>query len=413
LIAGALLIFPGAGRALADPPSITIDQPAGDSTKSAAFAISGSAHQDGTDAVITSIKITLADEDGWITPVEQNYTGTAGGVFSGGGDSVSFNWTNIGASIAKYNGPYTVTVKAYGQYRTTFSGTQTVNNTVINTFHVVIPPATPSGVSATKPDDSTVATIKWTKNAEPDLYGYKIYRSYAGASAKPVGEVDATKTSFTDDLAGQPAGQYKYGVYAVRHARSCKSPNNVDTECTRPINSAQAGQSGSVTVRGQTTTTTTIKKSTGGGSSSGGSSSGGSTSGGSSSGGTTSGGSTSGTGTRSGTARSGNTGGFAPGGDVDLSQFGSLLNPKARNGSSSGSPREADGTYDPTLPYGERPLSKPKDDNTLISIGGADIPAPSDDWVKFIGAGALVTSLLVHVLWFKQQVDRIPLEAID
>ena len=50
---------------------------------------------------------------------------------------------------------------------------------------------------------------------------------------------------------------------------------------------------------------------------------------------------------------------------------------------------------------------------TLRTHGGADIPVPSDDWVKFIGAGALVTSVLVHVLWFKQQVDRIPLEAID
>jgi hypothetical protein len=98
---------------------------------------------------------------------------------------------------------------------------------------------------------------------------------------------------------------------------------------------------------------------------------------------------------------------------VDLSQFGSLLNPKARNGSM---PRvtEPDGTFDETLPYGEQPVKKPSDnDNTLISIGGASIPQPSDDWVKFIGLGSLTTALLVHVLWFKQQVDRLPLEAID
>ena len=40
-------------------------------------------------------------------------------------------------------------------------------------------------------------------------------------------------------------------------------------------------------------------------------------------------------------------------------------------------------------------------------------PAPSDDWVKFIGAGSLMTALLVHVLWFKQQVDSVPLETIE
>jgi hypothetical protein len=408
LIAGVLLIFPNANPAMAtNEPTVTVSSPSDDFLAQAPFPITGSAHAEGNQGVITKLSVTLSGDDGWTAPTTQNYSGSAGGVFSGGGGDVSFNWAN---NAPAYNGPYTVTVVAQGTYQA--FGTRDTNPTTVHrTVHVEIPPATPTGVSASKPDDSTVATVKWNKNAEPDMAGYDIWRSYQGAAAKRIGGTDASKTSFTDDLAGQAPGQYKYGVYAVRHARSCKSSSNVDEACSRPIASKQAGQSSAVTVRGQTTTTTTIKKSGGGGSTGGGSTGGGSTGGGSTGGGSTSGGSTSG-GTKSGGARSGATGGFAPGGEVDLSKFGSLLNPGAKSGGSS-RVTEPDGTFDETLPYGERPVNKPKDDNSLITIGGASLPKPSDDWVKFIGLGSFVTALLVHVLWFKQQVDRLPLEALE
>ena len=32
--------------------------------------------------------------------------------------------------------------------------------------------------------------------------------------------------------------------------------------------------------------------------------------------------------------------------------------------------------------------------------------------MKFLGAGSLATALLVHVLWFKGQVDNFPLESV-
>ena len=80
----------------------------------------------------------------------------------------------------------------------------------------------------------------------------------------------------------------------------------------------------------------------------------------------------------------------------------------------SGQPID-EGTYDGELPYDttEKPVnSGTGKDDSLISLGGTDIPAPNEDWVQFIGAGSLVTALLVHVLWFKQQVDALPLETI-
>ncbi|MDP1795626.1 MAG: hypothetical protein Q8K63_15925, partial [Acidimicrobiales bacterium] len=105
--------------------------------------------------------------------------------------------------------------------------------------------------------------------------------------------------------------------------------------------------------------------------------------------------------------------GFAPDGNVDLSQFGGLLGGNGRMPGVGG--QEDEGTYDGELPYdpSEQPIESGDGDDSLISIGGASVPAPNEDWVKFIGAGSFVTALLVHVLWFKQQVDAIPLEAID
>jgi hypothetical protein len=411
LVAGVLLTFPGAHRALAAAPTVSIDSPGTDKVETP-FAIAGSAHQDGNEATINSIKIELIDDDDWSPTVTQNYTagGSNSSIFSGSGDTVSFNWGGIGSAIARYNGPYTVAVTVVGSYRQPLGGTQSQSNKVSKSFRVEIPPATPSGVSASMPADSTVATVKWNKNPEVDIAGYAIVRSYAGASGKTIAGVDATKTSYTDDLAGQAPGQYKYAVIAVRHARSCKSGSNVDEACSRTVPGKASAYSAPVTVRGQTTTTTTIKKSGGGGSTGGGGSNGG---GGGGSGGGTTTTLRNNSGASSGGARSGATGGFAPGGDVDLSKFGSLLNPGARSGSGSSRVTEPDGTFDETLPYGERPVAKPKDDNSLITIGGASLPKPSDDWVKFIGLGSFVTALLVHVLWFKQQVDRLPLEALE
>jgi hypothetical protein len=403
LIALALLAIPG--RALAtNEPTVTVNSPADASVQAAPFAITGTAHAEGNQGTITKLSVSLSSDDGYTSPPTQNYPPT-GGIFSGGGSDVSFNWAN---NSPTYNGPYTVTVVSQGQYQSL--GTRDTGlTTVRKTFHVEIPPAIPTGVSATKASDSAMVTVKWNKNTEPDIAGYAIVRSYAGAAGRTIAGVDASKTSYTDDLAGQAAGQYRYAVIAVRHARSCKSANDVDEACSRTIPGKQSAYSSSITVQGTApTTTTTIKKSGGGGGSSGGGSNGGGTT-------TTVPGSTSGSSTgKNGAGYKTGTGGagFPSGGEVDLSQFGKLLNPSARS-TGSGHATEPDGTYGDTLPYGEKALAKPNDDKNLITIGGASIPKPSDDWVKFIGLGSFVTALLVHVLWFKQQVDRLPLETLN
>lgn len=408
LIALALLAVPGANRALGAPPAVSIDSPVADATKRDPFAISGSLQQAGSDAVILDAKVKLSDDESWLPPVEHAYVAGGGNnslIFSGGGASVSFNWANI---APRYNGPYTVTVTARGQYRT-LTGTETPSSEVSKSFHVEFPPTKPTGVTADKPDDTSLVTVNWAANPESDIAGYLVYRSYAGDAGKQIGSVDGTKHAYTDDLAGKAPGPYKYAVQAVRHARSCKSPSNVNEACSRGITGETSSYSSAVTVRSTPPTTTTTIKKTGGSGGSGGS--GGPTpttvpgSGGSGGSGSTN------TRTAAGT-RSG-SGGFAPNSEVDLSEFGNLLNPAARS-TTGARTAEPDGTYDPSLPYGERAPEAPggEDEDTLITIGGASVPKPSDDWVKFIGAGSLMTALLVHVLWFKQQVDALPLEVI-
>ena len=183
-------------------------------------------------------------------------------------------------------------------------------------FHVEIPPATPTGVTADKPEDSSLVTVKWKANPESDIAGYVVFRSYAGDAGKQVGAVEGTKTSWTDDLAGKAPGQYKYAVYAVRHARSCKSTSDTDEECSHPIAGSNASAySSAVTVRGTpaTTTTTTIKK--GGGTGGGGTGGGGTGGGGTGGGGTgwgTGGSATGGKGGTSNAARSGRVAGSLP-----------------------------------------------------------------------------------------------------
>lgn len=404
----------GAGPALAAAPNVVINSPGSDQAYDSYPTISGSITEDGAQPEVTSASVAISSDDGFSSEnATINYPGGQG--FSGSGASVSFSWK----PTPKYNGKYTVTVQGAGRSGG-FGGNNIQSNIVTRSFRLVVPPATATGVAAGM-DDNAQVTITWKANAEPDMAGYEVFRSYAGGNASSIGKIaPSSKPTFHDDLTGKPQGAYKYQVLSYRKARTCASSTS-DDACTQTIPAlARSSYSAAVTVRGTgatTTTSTTIKK--GGGSGGGGNNTGG---GGNNTGGggnNTGGGSTSGGGkgstggTNSGKTAPRNTGGFAPGGNVDLSQFGGLLGGNGKT-TRNGTPID-EGTYDGELPYdaSEKPVNSGKNDDSLISLGGADIPAPNKDWVKFIGAGSLMTALLVHVLWFKQQVDAFPLETID
>lgn len=412
IAAVVFLAVPGANRAQAAPPAIAVNSPAADQTLNGAVTMAGTISQSGNQATITQATVTIASADGFSSETKSVSLGSS--AFSGGGANVSFNWS----VTPKYNGVYNVTVSATGQYNGGLSGTQTQSSQVTRPFRVEIDPKKPTGIAAGPAETTGDVTVTWSPNPEPDLIGYQVYRSYAGAASSAIGSPvsPSSKPTYHDDLTGKAQGQYKYQVQAVRRARTC---NTSDDACGRGIASEKSNLSAAVTVRATpattTTTSTTIKKPSGGG--------GGTTNttvkgGGGSTGG---GGGTTGTTVKGGTGSTGggkvaprNVGGFAPGGSVDLSQFKGLLSGGSTSGGSAGRAPEDEGTYDPTLGYdpSERAVDAGNDDDTLITIGGTSLPAPNDDWVKFIGAGSFMTALLVHVLWFKQQVDAVQLETI-
>ena len=400
-----LLAGPGTGPAMA-ANDVTINSPA-DLAYETYPTLSGSVSQSGNQGVVTKIDLKLTSVDG-STSENASLTYTRGAsnssVFSGDGATVNFSWV----PKPKYNGRYTFTVNGTGTYSS--FGTRTETGGSSRSFNIAIQPAKPTGVEATMPENSTKVTVTWNPNPEPDILGYQVFRSYANGNASPLTPLIAAspKPTFNDDLAGKPQGQYKYNVQAIR--KTCPS------EC-EGVRGPNSNYSAAVTVRAAipttTTTSTTVKPKPGGGSTGGGSTGGGSTGGGSTGGGSTGGGSTGGTKTPTGKTAPKNSGGFAPGGNVDLSQFGNLL---GGNGKTTRTPGQVDeGTYDAEIKgydSSENSVDSNNDDNSLITIGGASVPKPSDDWVRFIGAGSLATALLVHVLWFKQQVDSIPLEAL-
>lgn len=413
VVALVLLAIPGAGPALAAGPDVTINTPGADETKTGPVSITGSISQGGSNPVVTKASVTLSSDDDWTSENStQSYTNGASNspIFSGGGARVSFDWT----VTPKYNGRYTITLSGTGQSDGGLGGPTTATSQVTRSFSVEIAPVKPTGVAAVMDDATQHVTVSWKANPEPDIAYYQVLRSYQGGNPAAVGSpvAPSSQPKFTDDLSQKAQGQYKYAVQAIRRARTCKTVSS-DDACQRGVAGPVSAYSPSVTVRATpatTTTSTTIKKSGGGttgGTTVGGTSGG--TTGGGTSGGTSGGGTTGGT---SGKTAPRNTGGYAPGGNVDLSLFGSLLGGNGKT--STGGGKVDEGTYDPTLGYDRS--QKPVDsggDNSLITIGGTSLPKPSDDWVRFAGMGSLATALLVHVLWFKQQVDRLPLEAIS
>ncbi|MEY2399038.1 MAG: hypothetical protein QOJ00_2212 [Actinomycetota bacterium] len=409
-----VLAIPGARPALATNNIATITSP-NDTAYDAYPPVTGSVTESGNSAVVTHVDLTLTSVDGWTSEnqtLSYNRGASNSPVFTvKNAGEVDFNWT----PTPRYNGRYTISVGGNGEYNGGLSGTQKDSSGTSRSFNIRIKPAKPTNVAAGMPDGSTEVTVTWSPNPEPDLLGYAVLRSYQNGNARQVGGPIAasSKPTYHEDLGGEPPGAYKYAVVAVRKERTCK-PDVSDADCTGKLQSDQSAYSSSVTVRatpGTTTTSTTVKKGgTGGGSTGGGSTGGGSTGGGSTGGST--GGTKGGSSGSSGGRGTVSNGGYAPGGNVDLSQFGSLLTGGSKTTKKGDATDE--GTYDPQLKgydSAEKSVGSGRD-NSLITIGGASLPRPSDDWVRFIGLGSLVTALLVHVLWFKQQVDSIPLEAI-
>jgi fibronectin type 3 domain-containing protein len=77
----------------------------------------------------------------------------------------------------------------------------------------VIPPATPTGLTASA--DTGKITLRWSKNNEPDLKGYHIYKTIAGSESYVLLNAEAiTVTEFTEELPRNAKNRFLYKIVA-------------------------------------------------------------------------------------------------------------------------------------------------------------------------------------------------------
>ena len=73
------------------------------------------------------------------------------------------------------------------------------------------PPATPTGVRATS--SSTTVELSWDANAEPDLAGYRVYRSVDGGAFAKIADIGEIPTYSDRDV--QSGKTYRYSIAAI------------------------------------------------------------------------------------------------------------------------------------------------------------------------------------------------------
>ena len=76
----------------------------------------------------------------------------------------------------------------------------------------VYPPRAPTGLAAAV--EGQAIKLYWFPNSESDLHGYRVYRREAQGEFRPIGEVDAAETSYSDTTAARGV-RYHYEVTAL------------------------------------------------------------------------------------------------------------------------------------------------------------------------------------------------------
>ena len=368
----ALLATGGAGPAqAAETPGIALSSPGEGSVHTGPVSLTGSATMSGNGRV-DSVSATIAGgPDGASLP----------GPFSAGSNGTNtlpFDW---GLDLP-YNGVYTATVRATGTERPIdFNGAET-SPPLVRTFSVERPPAAPGGLTASVNEAKRTVTLSWDANTEPDLIGYCWSYAVGGQSGK---DKCLTGTRVVHDLGTLPAGQYQYSVYAVRSAADGSDGGGIASATSAKTATVKSGPP--VALAGGTPST--------------GGSSGGSTS--------SSGGNRSSTSSSSSAPRAGTR--------VDLGAFGNLLGNRSELPRAPGtrSDQELDSGFSADLPFAGSPRTSIVTGETAADELSGEPVVSSDgrpESLLFLAAGLLVTVILMHVLWVKGEVDRVPLEPL-
>lgn len=380
MVLGIAVAFVVPGAARADQPSCSFSAPGqSDVLSTSSVTVEGVCSMNNGGTLVGDIRLSLDGPSGYKETSQP--AGNAG--------SAGFSWT----VDLDHNGTYQVAVQASGRDSSRDDDIESGSKPL--SFSVEVIPSPPKGLKATVDDSTRVVSLTWTNNPEPDLTGYKVFRTVGNGNFQSVATV--TTASWTDTSTSNAGGEYRYRVVAVR-------------EGSRAGTSVSSDPSGSVEASVPDPPTPTTAP-TGGGDGGGGGGGGGTTDSTAPGGGTSVPGSTPGGG--GGTAASPNR----PG--VDLSNFASLLNRARQAPASSARPLELDGGFDDTLPF-QPPTTievEPGGEVAIDSLADSDIPVVGTDTrssLRIFALGLLVTVLFMHVMFIKGQVaaaDR--LEALQ
>ena len=369
--------------ASAASPSVRIDSPAnhetlGDSTPT----ITGGASMN--DGEILEIVASLSSPDGHPVPAAHRITGD-------GRSSVVFSWT----PSLPHNGHYTINVRASGEDQP-FDTNGAEASETSRSFAIEASPATPKEVKVRADPDSREVDVTWRDNPEPDLIGYQIQRSVDESEWSVAGE--AKENFFRDTSSAEDGGLYSYRVVAIRRGATADSgvASPPSTAASTTVPNPPGGSNNSTD--------------DGNGGGDGGPSGDGSPGSGSGSG--SNAGSGSGSGTSSGTSGGARPPTISRSGKVDLSGFGSLLD-QTRAPQVQPLP-EPDPGFSEQLPFQPRTITEPADGEIALPSDGGITDSGSDEaeLLKFFAAGLLVTVILMHVLWLRGEVEKVPLEAV-
>ena len=378
---GVVLLALWVSPAHAAAPSVRISSPAaGALTTDSTPHVSGDAQMSG--GVVIEVTASLTSDSGRPVPPAHRVSGD-------GRSSVAFAWT----PSLPWNGNYTLTLRATGEDRPVETNGQESAETT-RSFSVEAPPAKPRDLTVRTDPDSRDVDLAWKPNTEPDLIGYQVQRSFDGGEWLVAGESE--EAAFRDMSTADRGGTYRYRVVAIR---------------------AGASRDAGVASPPSEPATTTVPKPPARETSSGGSGSSGS---GSSDPGPSGDGSQTGTGSSSGGSNGSGSGGSGPSGPtisrsgrVDLSGFGSILD-QTRAPDAPATP-EFDPGFSETLPFQSQTLEESDGTQELAVPQGGFSQAGSNqaELLKFFAAGLLVTVILMHVLWLRGEVERVPVEVIS
>ena len=374
-----LLAVGGAGPAMAAAPRITVTGPTADQQLSSS-SVAVSARIEMSNGVLTDRARLSVQQVG-----SNRAPATASAAISGSSQTVTFP-----AVALPYNGTYRATISASGSDRPLdLNGEESA--TAERTFAVAAPPASPAEVRTAVDAATRAVTVTWKANTEPDLLFYVVQRSKGGGDFAILGK--ATQPSFVDATTADAGGDYRYQVVAVRNGVRdgegiSSDPSALGDEATAKVPDPPAPPTSAPG--------TTVAGGAGA--------------------------------TPPGSAvPAGSPGALATSGRVDLTGFNNVQSQAARRATPPRTVVPPDTGFQSTLPFdqpvdtGEEEAEVPEggdlgelaaDSPEFRELGAEDEGEGRQRSLALFAGGLLATVLLMHVLWVKSEVKRLPLEAV-